>query len=166
MTTSEARMPQRKDFLNILEAHGAPEHVKRHCMAVGDVAVSICAALQDAGLRGLDMDAVRIAGFLHDIARTGKDHDAAGAELLKKIDFKAAVSEETRFTASEIVARHMKMNFPETVSGIDSAVVVSLADRTVKENVYVGYEARMWTKFKDAAPLMANLVAAPILGLK
>ncbi|MDR3365179.1 MAG: TIGR03960 family B12-binding radical SAM protein [Clostridiales Family XIII bacterium] len=132
---------KREDYLKILEAHGAPEHVKRHCMAVGDAAVGICAALSEAGAAGLDAVAVRTAGYLHDIARAGKDHDTAGAALLREMDL--AMPEETRLAAADIVERHMKLNFPVGLDGIDSAAVVSLADRVVKEDRFVGYEARM-----------------------
>jgi len=139
MTTSEA-------YLRILEAHGAPEHVKRHCIAVGDASAHICAALEAAGVTGLEPEAIRTAGYLHDIARAGRDHDVKGAELLCGIDFQMHgidIDEKTRDAAVDIVSRHMRLGLPGDVTGIDSAIVVALADRTVKEGTYVGYEARM-----------------------
>jgi len=135
---------RRGDLQKILDAHGTPEHVKRHCMAVGDAAVNICAALMEAGVSGLDADAVCLAGYLHDIARAGKDHDSVGAEMLRAMDFgDIPVSTELREAAADIVARHMRLNFPDALGGLDSAAIVSLADRTVKEDVFVGYETRM-----------------------
>jgi len=139
MTTSEA-------YLRILETYEAPEHVKRHCIAVGDASYHICAALEAAGVAGLDPEAIRTAGYLHDIARAGRDHDIKGAELLSGIDFNdfgLDVDEATRSAAVDIVSRHMRMGLPSEVSDMDSAAVVALADRTVKEGTYVGYEARM-----------------------
>ena len=152
MTTSEGRidspdpvlMISREDFLKLLEQNGAPEHVKRHCLAVGDTAVRICSALQKAGAAGLDPAAIRIAGYLHDVARSGKEHDTVGASLIKGMDFGSLpVSDQTRQAAADIVARHMKLFFPDRVEDADSAAIVSLADRTVREDAYVGYEARM-----------------------
>ena len=135
---------KRGDFLRILDRNGAPEHVKRHCLAVGDVAVNICTALIEAGFSGLDADAVRIAGYLHDITRAGKDHDVKGAELLRSIDFaEERLPESKQSLAADIIARHMKLIFPEKLDDMDEAAVVSLADRIVKEDAYVGYEARM-----------------------
>ena len=139
----------RSDFLRILEAHGAPEHVKRHCMAVGDAAVNICGALLGAGSdRGrIDAEAVRLAGYLHDMARAGRDHDVVGASMLRDMDFEgilgARVSDGLREAAADIIERHMRLDFPAGIVGVDSAVVVALADRTVKEDAYVGYKARM-----------------------
>jgi len=131
----------REDCLKILEAYGAPEHVKRHCLGVGDAAREIGFALSEAGFRKaadvgggpLDTDVIMTAGYLHDIARAGKDHDLVGAEIVTPIDA----------AAGDVVARHMKLIFPEDPARITEADIVSLADRTVREDHYVGYEARM-----------------------
>jgi len=139
MTTNEA-------YLRILEAYVAPEHVKRHCMAVGDAAAHICAALVAAGAEGFDPAAVRTAGHLHDIARAGRDHDMKGAALLSEIDFQGFgldIDDKTRAAAVDIVSRHMRLELPGSVNGMDNASIVALADRTVKEGTFVGYEARM-----------------------
>jgi radical SAM family uncharacterized protein len=134
----------RKDFLSIYESLGTAEHVRRHCLAVGDAAVNICEALQDAGITGLDAEAIRIAGYLHDIARAGKDHDSVGAKMLNDMSFSEyGISKNTHSLVVDIVSRHMTLDFPENLDDFDSASVVSLADRTTKEDVYVGYEERM-----------------------
>jgi len=133
-------------YRKILEAYGAPEHVKRHCMAVGDAAAHICAALEAAGHTGLDAEAVVTAGYLHDMARAGRDHDIRGAEILEGLDFSEFgldLDEGTQRTIVDIVSRHMRLDLPGKIRDMDSAAVVSLADRTVKEGTFVGYEARM-----------------------
>ena len=138
------RRVRREDFPGIYEALDTPEHVRRHCMAVGDAAVNICAALTEAGVTGLDADAIRIAGYLHDIARSGRDHEAVGAEMLKNMVFSGyGVSDETHSLAIDIVSCHMKLDLPENLESIDSASVVSLADRITKEDAFVGYKGRM-----------------------
>ena len=139
MTTNEA-------YLKILEAQNAPQHIKRHCLAVGSAAERICSALEKAGVKGLDPAAVQTAGHLHDIARAGRDHDIKGAALLHDIDFSEFgldIDETTRINIEEIVSNHMRLSLPDRLSDIDSAAVVALADRTVKEGIFVGYEARM-----------------------
>ncbi|MDR3305488.1 MAG: TIGR03960 family B12-binding radical SAM protein [Clostridiales Family XIII bacterium] len=133
----------RADFLAILDAHGAPEHVKRHCMKVGEVAENLAAALIKAGMGRLDMDVVRAAGYLHDIARAGKDHDLVGAGIVGALGGEYPADAATWAAAADIVARHMKLGFPQRVEDISEAEVVSLADRMVKEDAFVGYEARM-----------------------
>ena len=138
---------RREDFIRIHEGLGTPEHVKRHCMAVGDAAVNIYRALADAGLTGLNGDAICLAGYLHDMARAEKDHETLGAAMLKEMDFEASggfpVSDEAREAAADIITRHMRFSFPDSADGIDSVTVVSLADRTILEDVYIGYKARM-----------------------
>ena len=135
---------RREDFQGIYESLTTPEHVRRHCMAVGDAAVNISAALTEAGVKGLDTDAIQIAGYLHDIARSGKNHEAVGAEILKNMVFSGyGISDETHSLAVDIVSRHMKLDLPESLEFLDSASVVSLADRTTKEDAFVGYQERM-----------------------
>ncbi|MDR1816025.1 MAG: HD domain-containing protein, partial [Clostridiales Family XIII bacterium] len=126
------------ELAQFLEAQGAPEHVKRHCLAAGDVAVNVAAALTAAGFvkadgAPLDMDVVRTAAYLHDVARAGKDHDVVGAEIVRPLNE----------AAGEAVRRHMKLIFPEKIADVTEAEIVSLGDRTVREDRYVGYEARM-----------------------
>ncbi|MDR1797910.1 MAG: TIGR03960 family B12-binding radical SAM protein [Clostridiales Family XIII bacterium] len=125
-------------LVEFLNENGVPEHVKRHCLAVGDAAVNIAAALTGAGFRkadgeAIDMEVVRIAGYLHDIARAQKDHDVAGGAIVRPLNERAG----------DVVARHMKLNFPDAMAALTEAEIVSLGDRTVCEDRYVGYEARM-----------------------
>jgi uncharacterized domain HDIG len=138
------RRVKRESFLKIYDELGIPEHVKRHCIAVGDAAVNICAALTEAGIQGLDADAVCIAGYLHDIARTGKDHDIVGAQMLKKMSFaEYGISDETHMLAASIIEHHMRHDLPSNIDDIDSLAIVMLADRITKEDVHVGYRTRM-----------------------
>ena len=152
---------KRKDFLKIYEELGIPEHVKRHCIAVGNAAVNICAALTESGVQGLDADAVCIAGYLHDIARTGKDHDIVGAQMLKKMSFSDyGISEESQILAASIIEFHMRRDLPTNIDDIDSTAVVMLADRITREDVHVGYKKRMedlLRRYKDIPEVVSRV---------
>ncbi|MDR0875328.1 MAG: radical SAM protein [Clostridiales Family XIII bacterium] len=168
MTTSRAAA--RRKYQSILEALGVPEHVKRHCLAVGDAAANIAAALlaadglmtgvdspiksandrggksaNDGGLSGqIDWDTVLAAGYLHDMARAHKDHDTLGAEMMRGADFaRFDMDDDLRAAAASVIAGHMKLDFPEHAAEMNTAAVVSLADRVVNQDRYVGYAARM-----------------------
>ncbi|GHU67759.1 hypothetical protein AGMMS49983_19410 [Clostridia bacterium] len=149
-----------------------PEHVKRHCLAVGDAAANIAAALlsvddpsvsisgeSSARARStadfedtaktsfraqIDWETVLAAGYLHDMARAQKDHDIAGAKQIRGPAFERfGIEDELRAAAATVIEGHMKLDFPEHASEMNTAAVVSLADRVVNQDRYVGYEARM-----------------------
>ncbi|MDR2296066.1 MAG: TIGR03960 family B12-binding radical SAM protein [Clostridiales Family XIII bacterium] len=126
-------IPTREECLSLLKSNNTPEHVIRHCLAVSDVAGRIGAALSDAGF-ALDLDLIAAAALLHDIARTEARHAHVGAELLRKRGFARV---------AEIVSRHMDHAFPDKLTEITELDAVCLGDRMIRENVCVGFEARM-----------------------
>jgi radical SAM family uncharacterized protein len=127
---------QRSDCVNLLAEFGTPEHVVRHCEAVAAAGVNFARALNAKGF-GLDVGLVERAGLLHDIARERENHAAAGAEFVAAYDADAA----------EIIRGHMKHDFPDlekiTPGDVRESDLVSLADRSVFEDKYVGCEKRM-----------------------
>lgn len=130
---SENRHPTKEECLEILKDHGTPEHVVAHCREVARVAVSIGSELNRHGY-GLDMGLIEASALLHDVARTEKNHDEAGARLLEEKGF----NEE-----AGIVRVHM--HYPEFSSpeNIDETDIMCLADRLVLEDRYVGIDKRM-----------------------
>ena len=134
----------RNKYQSILEILKVPEHVKRHCLAVGDAASNIASALNSTGKYSLDVDVIHAAGYLHDMARAHRDHDIVGAEMMRGPSFERfGLNENFRKTVADVIEGHMKLDFPLHASEIDEKVVVSLADRIVRQDRYVGYEARM-----------------------
>ncbi|MDR2157644.1 MAG: TIGR03960 family B12-binding radical SAM protein, partial [Clostridiales Family XIII bacterium] len=128
----------RSDCVALLHAYGTPEHVIRHCKSVADVAVRMGRALNDtgrkqAGGRALDIDLIGRAALLHDVARVCPKHAQAGAEFVARYDPEAA----------EIVADHMTHDFPDSIREISESDIVSLADRSVHEDRYIGFRARL-----------------------
>jgi radical SAM family uncharacterized protein len=102
-----------------------------------ETAVNIARVLTTSGVK-LDVDLVRRAALVHDFVRTRADHAAEGANILESLDEAVAA----------IVRVHMDHSFPDTVDEIDEADIVSLADRSVLEDRYIGYEARIRELFQ------------------
>ncbi|MDR0853510.1 MAG: TIGR03960 family B12-binding radical SAM protein [Clostridiales Family XIII bacterium] len=122
----------KNECLTLLRDFGTPEHVQRHCIAVWEIAMNISSELGRAG-HPLDAKVITYAALLHDVARTSEHHEVVGADFVKPI------SE----AASDVIRQHMTLQFPEKVSEITEAEVVALADRMVKEDTFIGFEARM-----------------------
>jgi molybdenum cofactor cytidylyltransferase len=73
--------PAYSEINAMLDIAGTPNNVRRHCRKVAEIAVRICNALAESGFK-IDVDIIRSAALLHDIARTTTNHDAAGSKLL------------------------------------------------------------------------------------
>ncbi len=97
-----------------------PEPVQKHCRAVAAVAARLVEVLSQAGL-DLDIDLVRAAALVHDIARVQADHAAAGAELLTGLGYPGL---------ADIVRVHMDMAV-DARRPPDEAGIVFLADKLV-----------------------------------
>lgn len=116
----------------LFDEFGTPQHVRRHCDAVTDVALKIGRALNEAGF-DLDLGLIEGAARVHDIARTEKNHAFAGADFLM----------EKGYPYEAILVRaHMKHPFG-SVGEIREQDVLCLADRVVREDEYVGIEKRV-----------------------
>ncbi len=112
-----------------------PGPLAAHCRAVAAVARRLAEALEAAGTP-MDVVLAERAALLHDIARTRKDHAAAGARLLERHGFPRL---------APIVAEHMDLAVaPDTLP--DEAQVVFLADKLVAGDRLVDLEERFARK--------------------
>ena len=106
------------------EIQNLPAPIVAHCQTVSIVAQRLAQALQAAGVT-IDMELVRTAALLHDIARTQKkDHADIGADLLEYHGFSRI---------APIVRAHMDVKL-DAESTIDETQVVYLADKLVCED--------------------------------
>ena len=80
------RHPDRQECERLLNEYNTPEHVKRHCRAVADMACTVAEELNKHGF-GLDTELVLAAGLLHDIARVEDRHWDVGADLMDKLGY-------------------------------------------------------------------------------
>ncbi len=126
-----------------------PDAVWRHCRAVAAVAEALVAALNRAGA-ALDLDVVRAAGLLHDIAKTRADHAAAGAAMLAALGY-------PRVAAA--VAAHMDLDTAPD-RPLDEAQLVFLADKLLEGERLEGLaarQARKLAKYGQDAPARAAI---------
>lgn len=122
-----------EECLKLLDDYGTPSHVIRHCKSVSRVAVIIAKELNKRGF-SLDIEVIRTASLLHDIARVEDHHCEVGAKLLYNMHLD---------DVADIVKVHMHHVFPDDVSQIKEVDVVCLGDRLVQEDIFVGIDARM-----------------------
>lgn len=110
-----------------------PKHVIAHCRAVASVAVTLGRELNKNGY-SLDLSLIRGSALAHDVARVEEEHALKGAEILEGLGY----CEE-----AAIVRVHMTYPRFHEKDQIDECDLVCLADRLVREDRYVGLEARM-----------------------
>lgn len=126
-------MISREEQLKLFDKYGTPEHVRRHCDAVASAAFRIAEALNAAGYE-LDAELVKSAARVHDLLRVMDDHAERGAVALEKEGY-AAEAQLVRYHMN-----HHPFNEPDEFNELDA---LCLADRVVKEDEYVGIEARI-----------------------
>lgn len=114
---------------------GVPRPVWQHCQATAALAVEMARAVNLAG-GALDVDLVRSAALVHDVAKTRSDHAAAGAALLKSLDYPAMAA---------VVQVHMDID-TSAHSPLDEAQMVFLADKLLEGHRPVSLEARIARK--------------------
>lgn len=127
------KIPDREECLKLLSEYGTPYHVIRHCMAVCSVAVSIGERLNEKGYN-INIELLRAAAMLHDIARVHDMHETVGAKYLKEKGYKSV---------ADIVIQHTKYHNFNPVPKINETDLLCVGDRTVKEDQYVGVDERM-----------------------
>jgi putative nucleotidyltransferase with HDIG domain len=125
--------PSREECLTMLKEYDTPDHVIRHCEAVADTALKIAGALVEKGLC-FDMQLIRAAGLLHDIARVEKRHWISGAVFARKSGYKEEAA---------IIKKHMNHTFKTDPAKLKELDLVCLGDRLILEDKYVGVDARM-----------------------
>lgn len=109
-----------------------PPAVWRHCRAVSAVAVTLADAVMSAG-GSFNRELIRCAALVHDIARTRKNHAAAGAAILDQMGYPAVAA---------VVRVHMDMETGPH-EPLDEAQLVYLADKLVQHDRPVSLGSRL-----------------------
>lgn len=109
---------------------GTPEHVRRHCTAVAELAETMARDLIDAG-GAMDTLLCRSAGLLHDMMRTVPHHAMEAEKVLREMGFDRLAG---------TVGSHM--SFRGLPEGFSEETVVCLADKLVREDRRVSPEER------------------------
>jgi molybdenum cofactor cytidylyltransferase len=103
----------------------------RHGVKVAKVAVAIGKALDIAGHK-VDIEAVRAASILHDVAKGQRKHDIAGGKILRELGFGKV---------GDIVAVHSDLAGGNVSLSLESKIVY-LADKIVEGEQLVSLEER------------------------
>ncbi|MDO5417350.1 MAG: histidine phosphatase family protein [Lachnospiraceae bacterium] len=136
------RAPGEAECEEIWEHYKTPERVRRHCMAVAETAVRLGNMLserqngpgRDYGSAsenpsGLDLQLIRSAALLHDVARGCRGHAEEGERILLREGYP-----ET----ADIIRQHHQLDREI----LNEAAVVYLADKLVMEDREVTLEER------------------------
>jgi molybdenum cofactor cytidylyltransferase len=125
-------IPTEKECEVILKdvARVSPE-LLRHSLKVAEVATTVARSLLESGLKP-DIEAVRAAAVLHDIAKGRPGHAAAGAAMLREMGFGKI---------GEIVAVHAELPEAGPTLTLESKIVY-LADKYVEGEKLVSLEER------------------------
>jgi molybdenum cofactor cytidylyltransferase len=110
----------------------APDRI-RHSFKVAEVAVAVGKAMITAG-HEVDIDLVRTAAILHDIAKGQKKHDIAGGKILRGLGFN---------TVGNIVAVHSTLADGDLTLSAEIKIVF-LADKLVGGEKPVSIEERYY----------------------
>jgi putative nucleotidyltransferase with HDIG domain len=110
------------DALELLLSRGLPENVILHCQAVADTSGAMAEALNKNGF-SLDVRLCVRGGLLHDIERLKKNHEHAGADLLREL----GMNDE-----ADIVEHHMGLGID--YNAVSEREVVFLADKITQEH--------------------------------
>lgn len=130
-------VPEAIECAAIHEAAATSEAIRRHCLAVSAFATAMAERLMARGIV-LDIDLVRAAGLLHDIAKGHPRHAEAGADLLCRLGHPAVAG---------VIAAHMDLGVVETPV-LDEAEIVHLADKLVCEERRVTLDERFSQSFR------------------
>jgi len=108
-----------------------------HSREVTRVALGLATALNECGC-WLDLDLIRAAGLLHDLARGERDHAAVGAKILREMGYSAV---------ADVVAGHMDISVQED-EPLSPREIIYLADKLVQGDRKVPMEVRFQQKTK------------------
>ena len=123
-------IPTRAECEAILAGYFVEPSQVRHSRRVAEVAERIAIALARGGY-SLNLDLVRAAALLHDLAKGRPDHAIVGAELLRSMDFPRVAT---------IVGAHTDLDF--SGGQLDESAIVYLADKLVRGESLVTLDQR------------------------
>lgn len=124
-------VPSKELSFEILKYFKTKPWVVEHSIAVSEVANDLALKLKKLG-RPINIDLVKAASLLHDVAREEKDHALRGAKWLEELGYPKVAN---------IVKSHV--NLPdEAVDLMDERAIIYLADKLVIEDKRVTLEER------------------------
>lgn len=122
----------------LLEQHGVPPHIRRHSEQVERVAGLLGRAAVAAGGAALDLEVLRAAAHLHDIAKmpcieSHRDHALEGARLLAGLGLGEI---------AELVGRHVRLGPWDPAGPVTGAELLNYSDKRVQHEAIVSLTMR------------------------
>ena len=134
---SQVAIPSRSECEELMGRYHMLENIVRHSLVVCRVGVYLSGKLSPTS-GGLDLEEVEAAALLHDITktrsfRTGENHAASGARLLKELGYPRI---------GEIVEQHIQLRTRGQPRRISSEEMVNYADKRVRHEEIVSLKER------------------------
>jgi putative nucleotidyltransferase with HDIG domain len=136
-------IPTHAECEAILAGHSVEPSMVRHSRRVAEVAERIALALARNGF-SLNLELVRAGALLHDLAKGLPDHAAAGAAILRSMDFPQVAT---------VVGAHTDLDFGG--GQLDESAIVYLADKLFRGEDPVTLDQRF-------APALARFSDNPL----
>ncbi len=127
-------VPSGEECIKLMDDLGTPENVISHGKAVCKKALEIAIKQMSKGVN-LDLNLIRAAALLHDIAKLKDRHALTGAKYLLEKGYPSVAA---------IVGDHMTL-LPEEEERVSEKTVVLLADKFIKDTEEVSLEERFLT---------------------
>lgn len=131
--------------------YNTPLQVIRHGRAVAKRAKKIAHLLNSRASYALDIELVRTAALLHDIAKGRPDHSQVGADILEQEGFPLV---------AKVIASHMDLPLDPQDPVIDEKGIVFLADKMIKDEELISLEERFKValkRYKDQPHILAKV---------
>lgn len=135
--------------MDILKEFNVSDNVINHGKKVAEVSCYLAFLLNKRGLN-LDIDQIKSAGLLHDMAKGKPNHAKVGAEIIRLLGYKEI---------SKIIGQHMNIHLSKNKS-IREVEIVYLADKLVKEDEIVVLDERYkrsMEKFLDQPQILSSV---------
>ena len=120
-------------IMNVIYPMSLP--VRRHCVKVAEVAMVIGSRLQQRGQK-MDMEMIRAAAMLHDVAKGMPNHDKEADRMLHDMGFGKV---------GDLVAEHTDLRYADSQTTIEEKIVY-LADKFVDDDNVVSLDKRYRTR--------------------
>lgn len=124
-------IPNEEECLAIWNRYKLPKNIVEHCMKVAEVGCNIGKTLLEKGYF-IDLNKIKSAALLHDIARNEKKHDKVGAEIVRNLGYNDIAT---------IIEEHMDIELNSN-ENLTEKEIVYLADKLVLEKYIVNLEQR------------------------
>ncbi|MFZ7101516.1 MAG: DVU_1551 family NTP transferase [Peptococcaceae bacterium] len=144
-------IPTQQECRALFSLVKAPERVIRHGRAVAEAGEILARVLNEQGGFTLDLELIRAAGLLHDLAKGSSEHARRGADILAREGFPCV---------AQIIFQHMDLELTGEDPLLDETAIVYLADKLIKDDTLVGIEARfaqVRSKNKDEPQILEKI---------